>query len=674
MPKHGNQPKIRGTFRRTSAGVGFVRPERMPGDESPPLDVFIAAADTADAANGDVVLVEITSGREGRRARPDDRGPKGRVVKVVERQTHSFVGTYFESRGSAFVRTDGGLFERPIYVGDPGAKSANDGDKVVFEMVRFPSYLRDGEGVIVEVLGPHGKPGVDTRCILREFDLPEQFDADVLEESRAEAERFDETAFPHRLDLRDETTITIDPIDARDFDDAISLDSLDDGGWRLGVHIADVSHFVRPRSAIDRSAKERATSVYLPDRVIPMLPELISNGLASLQPGKPRLTKTAILEFTPDGLLRHAEFHNSVIRSAQRLTYEEVDVFFETEAPHHRHWPAAVRSLLLRMRELARLLRGRRFARGALELNLTEVKIDLDRHGRVTGAHVCQNTESHQIIEEFMLAANEAVAEMLRDKGLAFLRRVHQAPSPMKLRALAEFVRELRLPVERVRSRGDLQKLLATAADRPERNAVNYAVLRSMQRAVYSPAEEGHYALASDCYCHFTSPIRRYPDLTVHRLMDAVFAGRRPREHVEDLLLLGQHCSDQEQRAESAERESTKLKLLLYLNDQIGLAMPAIITGVESYGLFAQGLELPAEGLIPIVTLPPDLYDFDRRAHSLTGRRSGRTFRLGDSVRVEVARVDLDARKLDFRLLEHPRRSQRPTPKRHTKTRRRGGR
>jgi ribonuclease R len=291
---------------------------------------------------------------------------------------------------------------------------------------------------------------------------------------------------------------------------------------------------------------------------------------------------------------------------------------------------------------------------------MPEVKVDLDPSGKVSGAHVVENTESHQIIEEFMLAANEAVAEALRDKGLHFLRRVHQAPSPAKIQALNEFVGELGFRCDSLQSRFALQKLLDEVAGRPEQHAVNYAVLRSMMRAVYSPREEGHYALASECYCHFTSPIRRYPDLTIHRLLDAVIFGRKPPNVYDDLVVLGRHCSDREQRAETAERELTKLKLLSYLSTRIGEEMEAIVTGVENYGLFVQGVKLPAEGLLPIDSLTDDYYYLDRGSHTLSGRRAGNSFRLGDLLRVAVARVDLERRELDFRLVQ---RKKGPTPR-----------
>jgi ribonuclease R len=329
------------------------------------------------------------------------------------------------------------------------------------------------------------------------------------------------------------------------------------------------------------------------------------------------------------------------------------------------------------MHELAMTLRQRRLARGALELTMDEIKVDLDQHGRVFGAHKVINTESHQVIEEFMLAANEAVAQRLKEAEWHFLRRVHHSPDPRKLQALTEFVGALGYQTESLQSRFELQKLLRDVLGQPAQQAVNYAVLRSLQRAVYSPEEEGHYALASDCYCHFTSPIRRYPDLTIHRLLELLLRGGKPRNDFSQLAVLAAHCSEREQRAAEAERELTKVKLLNYLSERIGLEMDAVITGVEQYGFFAQGIELPAEGLVHVTSLADDYYQYDRRSHTLSGRREENQFRLGDRVRVVVAQVNVDRRELDFRLIQRgsrPVNDDQPPRQRSEPSRRRRGR
>ena len=636
-----------GTFRRASGGYGFVRPSsiKRTGDRS--QDIFIPATRSRDAADGDTVRVRI--GRNQGRSRRGELRQAGEILEVVERETNQFVGTYKERGGEAVVEIDGRTFATPISVGDPGAKGAAPGDKVVIEMVRFPSPLHDGEAVITEVLGPKGQPGVDTLSIIKEFGLPEEFPEDVLEAARQEAEAFDES-IGNRLDLTAETIITIDPVDARDFDDAISLTRLKNGHWRLGVHIADVSHFVKPRTPLDREARERATSVYLPDRVLPMLPEVISNNLASLQPNKVRYAQSAFIEFTAEGAPVAGEFHLAAIKSCRRFAYEEVDDYLADREKWRSKLTPQVHKLLADMHELAMILRGRRLKGGAIELTLPEVKVDLDKQGQVSGAHLVKNTESHQIIEEFMLAANEAVARHLHEREIHFLRRIHELPDPRKLHLLTGFIRELGIECESLESRFEIKRVVKLVAGQPEEHAVNYAILRAMQKAVYSPLEEGHYALNSDQYCHFTSPIRRYPDLTVHRLITALIHKKKPKSNFDELVLLGEHCSERELRAQIAERELTKVKLLTYLAKKIGTEMEAVITGVEEFGFFAQGIDLPAEGLVHVETLDDDHYRYDSATHSLAGYRQGNRFRLGDVVRVTIAHVDVDRRELDFRL------------------------
>lgn len=637
--------EITGRFQRKSGGFGFVRPQNAkPGSREG--DIYIPARQSQDATTGDTVRVKVNLSRRGK-----DFKLSGEIVEVLERGTNQFVGTYIEEDGKAFVRVSGDTFESPIHVGDPGAKNAQPDDKVVIEMVRFPTSYRSGEAVITDVLGPRGMPGVDTQCIIYEFGLPGDFSEDVLETARKQAEAFDESISDGRIDLTNETIITIDPKDARDFDDAISLERLENGHWRLGVHIADVSHFVRPGTALDDEARQRATSIYLPDRVIPMLPEVISNNLASLQPDRIRYTKTAFIEYTEDGALVDTDFCTAAIKSKRRFTYEEVDDYLEHAVQWKDKLTSEVFRLLDWMHKLSRILRKRRMKRGSLELSLPEVKIDLDKHGRVAGAHRVQNTESHQMIEEFMLAANEAVAVKLHDMELNFLRRIHESPEVRKLKLLTDFVRELGFETDSLESRFEVKRILELVRGKPEEYALNFAVLRSMPKATYGPQVEGHYALASDNYCHFTSPIRRYPDLTIHRMLDSIFRGKRPADDFDLLANLGEHCSDQEQRAERAERELIKLKLLGYMEKRLGQTMEAIVTGVEDFGVFAQGVEIPAEGLIPLHRLPEDRYDYDQRSHALVGRR-GNTFRLGDRLIVEIAAVDMDERKLELGVVQ----------------------
>jgi ribonuclease R len=633
---------ILGTFRRTSKGSGFVRPLKST-DRS--ADIYIPADAGLDASSGDEVAVRVTK-------RPHTPGlnVEGRIVRVVEGASGLFVGTYFEESGAGYVRVDGTTFHGPLYVGDPGAKGAKPGDKVALEIIRYPMPDFEGEGVITELLGPRGKPGVDTLSIIRAFNIPDQFDDETLEEARRQARLFQEGEVGHRLDLRDQLTVTIDPATARDFDDAITLDRDERGFWSLGVHIADVSHFVRTGSALDRTAKKRGTSVYLPDRVIPMLPEVLSNSLASLQEGHVRYTVSALVEFDASGVRTHRSLARSVIRVDRRFTYEQAFAVMKGPNQGDSAVTPELRALLDRMLELAMILRRRRFARGALELAMPEVEVELGDQGQVVGAHLASNDESHQVIEEFMLAANEAVADYLSERDVGFLRRGHADPEPSKLRRFAEFARSLGFKIESPLSRFELQRVLDEAAERPERYAVHYGFLRSLKQATYTPEHEGHYALASENYCHFTSPIRRYPDLQVHRQLAALLTGHRPKSDPEELIVLAEHCTRTERRAEAAERELIKLKLLAHLESRVGETFHAVIVGVEDFGFFAQLVELPIDGLVHVTSLRDDYYYLEAETHTLVGRRSGRRYRLGDRLEVRVARVDVDRRELDLTL------------------------
>ena len=638
---------ITGTYRRTSSGLGFVRPHLIEGQSG--AEIRIKEDRSLDAATGDSVLVHLSR----KPIRPDQLA-SGEIVRILERATNQFVGTYFERDEQGLVRVDGTVFSHSIYVGDPGAKGARPDDKVVFEMLRFPTPEDRGEGVITEILGPRGQPGVDTLSIIRAFGLPDAFAEDALEEARAAAAAFERSHAERenenlegREDFTNDVVVTIDPAEARDFDDAVSVTRDEDSGhWQLTVHIADVNHFAPPGGALDREARRRATSVYLPQRVIPMFPEIISNSLASLQQDRLRYVKSAVIDFTPEGQKTGVRIVNGAIRVARRFTYEQVLERLNSASGIEPN----IHDLLLRMRDLAMILRKRRLRRGALELNVPEAELEYNEKGEVVGAHFRKHDISHQIVEEFMLAANEAVAEQLSSLHVAFLRRVHPDPDPKKLAAFAEFARSLGYKMPTDFDRFALQRILDKSADRPEVYAVHYALLRSLKQAVYSPVEEGHYALASKDYCHFTSPIRRYPDLTVHRLLDRWLRSGRVGSNEVELIGLGDHCSKMERRADMAERELIKLKLLTYLSARLGQELEAIVTGVADYGFFAQAEQWPVEGMVHISTLTDDYYYYEEANHSLIGRRTKKRYRLGDKVRVVVARVDVQRRQLDFRL------------------------
>ncbi|MDR1479529.1 MAG: ribonuclease R [Planctomycetaceae bacterium] len=687
---------IIGRFQRRLSGIGFVRQQSTTSEKSSADDdIFIPAHWTKDAASGDIVSVEIMGKKfhveqnhyltqkkykkrlknENNENNKNDRKRRGRIVQIIERASNRFVGTCVLLKKRAFVRVDGSIFKNNIPLAGDVLSSACDGDKVVVEMLKFPTQHNDGEAVIIEILGSRGESGLDTLSIIRQFELPEYFNEPALTAARDEVEKFfkifpddllpqnsDKTQIAeklsqmNRLDLTNEIIITIDPADARDFDDAVSLCRLDNGNFRLGVHIADVTHFVTKSSAIDREAKDRATSVYLTDRVIPMLPEVLSNALASLQPNKIRFTKSVFIEFSPVGIRVNTEVYRSAICSTQRFNYSEVQEFFDSPEKFASNWRSEVRELLHDLRKLMLVLRKHRFDRGSLELDIPEAKIELDDNGTVNGVRVYPYYDSNRLIEECMLAANEAVAEFFHARHVLFLRRIHKGPSIQKLQNFTNFIKTLEIANLRVddlyQDRFIIQRLLNAVRGTSQEYAVNISLLRSMQKAIYSPDSDGHYALASKCYCHFTSPIRRYPDVLIHRLLDDILDGKKPDPDMRELILLGDHCSNKEQRAEEAERELTKLKLIDYMSNKIGERLDAVVTNVESYGLFVMGTKIPAEGLIRVESLTDDFYRFQRDSKILIGLQKNKTFKIGDELIVETTKADLDTRQIDFKIVK----------------------
>jgi ribonuclease R len=636
----GPSDRIRGTFRRAmGGGFGFVRPAHAE-DADVPEDIFVPPGATKGALEGDLVEIKVRPSRKG--------GNEGAVVEILERARRQFTGTFRLTGGTPVVFLDGTPYEAPVSVGDVRGLPLENDDKVFVEMVDFPDDNgHGGEAVILERLGSSTNPAIDTLSIMRQYALPDTFPEAVLDDARIQADAFNDDVVPDgREDLTKLLTITIDPFDARDFDDAISLQR-EDGRWRLWVHIADVSHFVPVGGALDEEAKRRATSVYLPDRVVPMIPEIISNHLASLQPDKIRFVKSVEIEMLDDLTITHTEVHNGAIHSDMRLNYEQVDQFLANPDLYRDKWGSEVCDLLSRMHELAMKIRKARFKGGALSMDMPDIKLDFDKSGKVKGAYRVEHTESHQIIEEFMLAGNQAVATWLDDLKLNFLHRVHPPPERRKLRQLSSFVKDLGIKVGNVESRFEIQAVLDAVANSPLEDAVNFAVLKSMNKAIYAPQVEGHYALDFEHYCHFTSPIRRYPDLTVHRLVQKLLDKKKtPDDPFPSLVKLGHHCSDQERNAAQAERELIQLKLLHFLKKHIGETMEAVISRVFADGIHARCVKLPVDGFIPITTLPKDKYRYERRGQMISGFKEGNRYRLGDQLTVKIAKVDLQDRQL----------------------------
>lgn len=621
---------------------GFVKLPRVAGQD-PSDEVFIPPRYTKGAMEGDTVRIHITLQANAR--------TEGKVVEVVSRARREFAGTFQMLDGQAMVWLDGGNLSHPVNIGDVRGLPVNNDDKIIVELVRFPDLFQPGEAVILRVLGSNRNPAVDTQAVMHQFGLVEEFPADAIEVARQQADQFNEDLIPDgRTDLTRIPTLTIDPIDARDFDDAISLSKNEKGNWELQVHIADVSYFVPFGSPLDEEAQRRATSVYLPDRVIPMIPETISNHLASLQPDRNRLAKTVFMEYTPEGTLIFTRVFNSVIRNQHRFNYEQIDQYLADPEPWREKLKPEIFQLVGDMHSLAMLLRRLRNEKGSLELTLPEVKIDLDKLGKVKGAHLVHHTESHQVIEEFMLAANQSVASWLDSLELPFLRRAHAPPNRLKLKQLNEFVRALGIPAENLENRFEIQRVVQAVKGKTTEYAVNYAILKSMSKAIYQSAFERHYALDMSHYCHFTSPIRRYPDLVVHRIVQKLIDGVPAKEDEQVLERLGEHCSAMEQNAEAAERELIRVKLLHFLSKKQGELMSGVIAGVRPNGLTVRAIEIPIDGFVSMSDLPADRYHFDRETHTLEGFRSGNRYRLGDELIVRIEKIDMVRRQLMFRL------------------------
>jgi ribonuclease R len=526
------------------------------------------------------------------------------------------------------------------------------GDKVVVRLESWESRHINPEGEIVEVLGPATAPGVDLLSIIKNYHLPMEFPKSVLDE----ADRISDTVTPDLLegreDLRNKFIVTIDPDDARDFDDAIDVEKTDGRGWRLGVHIADVAAYVKPGSALDREARHRGNSVYLPDRVIPMLPEKLSNGVSSLRPDVDRLTHSVFIQFDANGRITGTRFKRSVIRSARRLTYKEAYAILQSPPKDelgerlHTAW------------QLAALLRRKRFQQGSLDLDFPEVKVRLDENGRPVRLERIENDESHQLIEEFMLAANEAVAAELKNRSVPTIYRVHENPDPEKLVEYRELVLSFNYKAGDLTQRRELQRLLASFKGKPEEQPLKIGLLKSLKRARYLPQPLGHYGLAKNNYLHFTSPIRRYADLVVHRALADHEQKRSSATDMGQLASIAEHISATERVAAEAEMEAVRMKKLEFFERQLTEKNPQIfratIVDVRNYGLVIELPDVVLTGLVHVSSLTDDFYVFDAVQRRLTARRSRKRFSVGDELRVFVVRVDRFKRQIDFALADQP--------------------
>jgi ribonuclease R len=637
---------IIGRYRGHERGFGFLVPESTTAHG----DLFIPPGASLNAITGDTVAARITRRGKG----GDESRVEGEIVEIVERGQSRFVGELVRDDDQWFVLADGTALVKPVRIGDVSATQARQGDQVVVEITQFPTESVQARGVIVEVLGRRGEPGVDTLSILRQYHFPEHFPEAALEDARRAVREHDlERALREREDLRDETVITIDPDDARDFDDAISIRAIHGGGIELGVHIADVSQFVRAGRPLDEEAARRANSVYLPQRVVPMLPEVLSNGLCSLQEGEPRLCKSVFIQYDKAGRRKQARFANAVIQSSKRLTYRQADRILAGEPEDCQ---AEVVKLLRQMEKLARTIQKRRLGQGMIVLDIPEVELVLNDDGEVTGVEPAESGFPHTMIEMFMVEANEAAAELMTSLDVPHMRRTHPDPPPDAQAKLARFLGVLGKRLPDRADRKALIGLIESVKGKPESFAVNLAVLRSMSQAEYSPKRIGHFALASKAYSHFTSPIRRYADLLIHRLIDQHLAGRlrgkgrssAPSEQT--LVQVGKQCTYNEKRAEDAERELRTVKVLQFLAGHLGDIEDGVVTGVTNVGLFVQLRRYLVDGLVRFDDLPDDWWDLDPRGGAVVGQRSGRRIKIGDPLRVQIAAVDIGLRKLELAL------------------------
>jgi ribonuclease R len=636
-----------GRLQCSPAGHGFVVPEARREGQA---DVFVAAPNIREALHGDRVVVRVE--------RETARGPEGRIIRVLDRAIQRMVGRYEDDGrfGGHVVPFDRRvLHELFIPTGEGGGATA--GQMVTAEITRPPTATRNPMGRVLAVLGRLTDPGVDLKVIVAKYGLPDAFPAEVEDEAREVARPVSPADRAGRTDFRDGLVVTIDPETARDHDDAVGLERLADGGWRLAVHIADVAHYVREGGALDQEAYLRGTSVYFPDRVVPMLPHALSSDVCSLVEGQDRLTQSVVIELDADGRVRRTQFHDGVIRSAARLSYEQAQGIVNGDAALRERFAPLV-STLLGMDELARLMRRRRYERGSLDFDVPEPKLVLGPDGEMTGIVPHERLDSMRLIEEFMLAANEAVAEALHQGEVGALYRIHERPDPERVEEFSDLVVSLgyRVPgnLETVGPE-DFQLILRQIEGKPEEKLVSYLLLRTMKLARYHEENLGHFGLATEMYAHFTSPIRRYPDLVVHRALAALRKGPSPER--EDWLRdrlpeMGRHLSEMERRAAEAERELIEWKKVRFMAGRLGETFSGYVTGVQAFGLFVELEEIYVQGLVHVSSMSDDYYRFNEKAHLLKGENTRKTYRLGDRVEIQVVRVDLERRQIDFALVD----------------------
>lgn len=640
----------RGKFKLNSRGgyiTGLidrqgVKTYLLPDDGGEP--VFIPERKTNHALLNDKVKVFLYARRRG-------QSPEGEVVEIIKRAKDTFVGILEVSENFAFLLSDNKVMTNDIFIPKSKLKGAKNGQKVVVKLLEWEPNMKNPVGEVIDVLGDKGDNTTEMHAILAEFGLPYRYPEAV----EAAADKIDAGITPDeigkRVDMRQVTTFTIDPRDAKDFDDALSLRKLDNGLWEVGVHIADVTHYVRPGSIIEKEAQKRATSVYLVDRTIPMLPEHLSNGICSLRPNEEKLTYSVIFQMDDNAEVKHYEIAKTVICSDRRFTYEEAQQVIETGEGDYKEE-------ILTLDRLAKILRNNRFSKGAIAFDRVEVRFEIDEKGKPTSVYFKEAKDANKMIEEFMLLANRTTATHIGKPGKGkkaktFVYRIHDLPNPEKLQNFSVFIKKfgynLRTTGKSNSVSTAINHLLDEVQGKKEQNLVETLAIRSMAKAAYSTENIGHYGLAFDYYTHFTSPIRRYPDMMVHRLLEKYLEGGRSvnEKEYEEYC---QHSSDMEQLAANAERASIKYKQVEFMSQYVGLTFDGVISGVTEWGIYVEITSNKCEGMIPIRDLDDDYYIFDDKNYCLVGRRFHKKYQLGDELTVKVAKANLDKKQLDFAL------------------------
>lgn len=645
---------IGGRLEKTASGNGFLIPDDPEKD-----DIYISSSNMNGAMHNDKVFVRPVHSDRG-------RSQAGEVAEIIERCNKKIVGNLELYKNYGFIIPDNKRICNDIFIPPTGLKDAKDGQKVVAKITRWPEKNRNPEGEIIEILGYKGEAGVDIEAIIRQLDLPGDFSDKVLSAAESVPEQVSEELIKNdeeRADLRNLKLVTIDGADAKDLDDAVSIEIIGDNKYRLGVHIADVSHYVEEGKALDDEAFERATSIYLVDRVIPMLPQKLSNGICSLNPHVDRLTLTVFIDYRLRGkkgieIVDH-KITKSVIRSNHRMTYDEVQAILDNNDETLKEKYNDFIDELKMMNKLRKRLRQKRFEEGSMDFNFSEVKVELDDNGRPINLIKRSHREAEQLIEEFMIAANRVVAAEMSWKEMPFIYRVHEEPDLDRIQQFNEFIHNFGYSLKGVKNGihpRALQKILEQVRGSKEEKIIETVMLRSLKKAVYSEKNIGHFGLGVTHYSHFTSPIRRYPDLTAHRIIKETaskgyLSEQRQEELDNKLPKIADHCSLQERRAVDAERDSVDLKKIEFMQDKIGEEFEGIISGITGFGIFVE-LENTVEGLIHIKNLKDDYYHYDEEKYHLIGERTKKIYRIGDELKIKVDSVNLEERELDFKLIE----------------------